>query len=632
MCGIVGLVSDGPETAARPYVEASVSAMHHRGPDGQGLLVHPASGIGRSVALGHCRLAIIDPSPAAAQPMTTPCGDLAMVLNGEIYNYLELRRELEARGHVMRTRSDTEVLLAGYREWELGVLDRVTGMFAFAVLDRTRQSLVLARDCFGMKPLYYGSSARGFGFASEAGTLVSMLGLKAAADDQGLADYLAHGLTDHRSETMFAGVKALPAATFLKLPLESPRVPEPVRYWTPALDHIDDRPAPIVARELRDRFLNSVQLHLRADARVGTLLSGGLDSSAIVMAMREVGGAALDIHTFSYIPDAGAISEQHWIDQVNAAAGAIPHHVRIARDQWETGADAVARHQGEPFGTLAVYAQSVLCRHASEAGVRVLLDGQGADEMLAGYAFFRSARLAGHLKRAELRHAIRFAGAVPGDGAGARQRIARYLDVARLVMPSSLAAWWRRAPRSHPLLDEGWLARRGVQPERGWRPAGRDPLHQRQRESLWTTSLPALLRYSDRSSMMHGVECRLPFLTRELVELALTLPDQLLVSDDGLGKSIFRQAMRGLVPDTVLDRRDKVGFAVPLDTWLPGSRYVEDVASYATALPCVAAARVQRWMAELGAGRPIRVGPTFLIWRLIGLGAWARQYDVTVTR
>ncbi len=604
-------------------------ALRHRGPDGEGLFEHPPGSDTRAVTLAHCRLAIIDPSPAAAQPMVSQCGRYVIVLNGEIYNYLELRAELEARGHAFRTRSDTEVLLEGYRVWGRGVLGRLVGMFAFAILDRTDHALLLARDCFAMKPLYYASSARGFGFASEAGALLSMLGLKAEADDQGVADYLAHGLTDHRSETLFAGVRALPAASCLAVSLRDSRVPEPERYWSPAVDRVDDRPAATVARDLRDRFLESIRLHLRADATVGTLLSGGIDSSAIVMAMREVGGDRLDIRTFSYIPDAGAISEERWIDDVNAAARAIPHKLRITREHWEQNAGAVAGHQGEPFGTLAVYAQSELCRRASESGVRVLLDGQGADEMLAGYASLRSARLAGHIRRGEWRRAWRFASAVPGDGAGTRQRVGRYLEVARLIAPDPVVNALRGARRSHALLNGTWLDARGVRPQRAWRPSGTNLLHQRLHDSLWTSSLPALLRYSDRSSMMHGVESRLPFLTRELVEFALALPDHLLIADDGLGKSILRLAMRGLVPDSVLDRREKIGFAVPLDPWLRGSRYVEELVTHASTLRCVDAGRVAPWIASLKAGRPLALGPTFLMWRLIGL---ASGYSSTTSR
>jgi len=629
VCGIVGLVSECPVAEGQPYVATALHALRHRGPDGQGLFVQPPGSDTRAVTLAHCRLAIIDPTPAAAQPMVSSSGRYVIVLNGEIYNYLELRAELEIAGHAFRTRSDTEVLLTGYSHWGLGVLDRVVGMFAFAILDRTEQSLLLARDCFGMKPLYYASSSRGFGFASEPRALLSLLGLKAEADDQGLADYLVHGLTDHRSGTMFAGVRAVPAASHIRLSLRDANVPEPVRYWAPAIDRIDDRPATVIARELRERFLESIRLHLRGDACVGTLLSGGIDSSSIVMAMREVGGANLDIQTFSYIPEAGAISEERWIDEVNTAAGAIPHKMGIARELWETEAGALADHQGEPFGTLAIYAQSALCRSASEAGVRVLLDGQGADEMLAGYAMFRSARMAGHIRRAEYRRALGFARALRGDGAPMRQMAARYLDAVRLIIPESAAALVRRTGLQHAVVDEGWLGARGVRPRTVWRPAGRRLLQGRLRDSI-ETNLPALLRYVDRSAMMHGVESRLPFLTRELVEFVLALPDHLLISDDGLGKAVFREAMRGLVPDSVLDRRDKVGFAVPLDEWLVGSRYADELARAAAALPCVAAGRVHPWIADLEAGRRLPPGPTFLLWRLIGLSEWMRQYDVAI--
>ena len=197
--------------------------------------------------------------------MVSADGRHVIVFNGEIYNYVELGAELEAGGDRLRTRSDTEVLLTGYARWGLGILDRVVGMFAFAILDRAEQTLLLARDYFGMKPLYYATGSSGFGFASEPRALLSLLGLRAEADDEGLADYLVDGLTDHRAGTMFAGVRAVPAASHVRLSLRDETVPDPVRYWTPSIDRVDDRPPAIIARELRQRFLESVRLHLRSE-------------------------------------------------------------------------------------------------------------------------------------------------------------------------------------------------------------------------------------------------------------------------------------------------------------------------------------------------------------------------------
>jgi asparagine synthase (glutamine-hydrolysing) len=481
-----------------------------------------------------------------------------------------------------------------------------------------------------MKPLYWGRSDVGFGFASEPATLLTLLDLPAVAEGSSLADYLVLGVTDHRPATMFAGIQSLPPASWLRVPVRSTETPALTQYWRAAIGNIDDRPAERIARDLRDRFLDSVRLHLRSDVRVGTLLSGGIDSSAIVMSMRVAGGPQLDIRTFSYIPEEGTVSEERWIDEVNQAARAIPHKVRISRAQWESDARVLAERQGEPFGTLAVYAQSRLFGAAADQGVKVLLDGQGADEMLAGYGQFRGARIAAHLRRQEFARAVEVMLALRHDWSS-RHAISAFVDALRVLLPAAAVRSALRLASTARKTAEPWLTRQRLAVEAHWRPEGARLLQERLRDAIEVSSLPALLRYVDRSSMMHGVESRLPFVTRELAEFALALPDHLLVSDSGLGKVIFRQAMRGIVPDSVLDRREKIGFAVPLGTWLLGSRYVADRLASAAALPCVNGRRVRALTDRLAARRPLGRAETFVAWRLLGLAEWSQQYGVAIT-
>ncbi len=642
MCGIAGLISGQPVEDSLDRVKAATAALSHRGPDGEGFFFEPpgeSSGVlvtrsgdvrvppvdgsapaARGIVLGHRRLAIIDPTSAGAQPMVSADGRYVLVLNGEIYNHVELRKQLVAAGVGFHSASDTEVLLAGYAQWGVEILNRVVGMFAMALLDRLERTVLLARDCFGIKPLYYATGPAGIGFASEPEAVMGLLGLSPRADVDGLFDFVAHGLTDHRPSSMFVGVHAVPPASYLRFSLVGRPASTPVRYWTPDPGVVDDRPAATIARDLRERFLTSIEWHVRADEGVGALLSGGIDSSAIVMAMREVGGAHLEIQTFSYVAADGAISEEPWIDVVNAAAGAVPHKVHLVRDAWETAAGGLMRRQGEPYGTLAVYAQSELHRSAAEHGVRVILDGQGADEIFAGYGAFRGVRTAAHLRRLEISQALRFAGGLKGSASWRDAIVSR--EVFNLLCPAPLSAVARRIAGKRHVVSEAWFQAHGVRPGSHSLQFGRRLLQERLRDAIERTSLPALLRYADRSSMMHGVESRFPFLTRDLVEFALRLPDHLLVSNDGLGKAILRDAMRGIVPDVVLDRRDKIGFAVPLREWLLGSRYARDKAAAACALPCVDGRRVEPWLQGLAAGRVPDGRATFLVWRLVGLGEW----------
>jgi asparagine synthase (glutamine-hydrolysing) len=648
MCGIAGLIGDRDVGKATQRVEQSLLALNHRGPDGAGLFIQaPGAGgarlttstIGHAAAtielpqcgadsppviIGHRRLAILDPTPRAAQPMVTADGRHVLAFNGEIYNFPELRSELETLGERFVTTSDTEVLLKACVRWDVEVLDRLVGMFAFALLDRHAQTLLLARDPFGMKPLYWGGSPSTFAFASEPAALLTLIDVPRTADARSLADYLVLGLTDHRPETMFSGVHSLPAASWLRVALRSFTVLAPRQYWRASIDHVDDRPPDRIACDLRDRLLDSIRLHLRSDVRVGTLLSGGIDSSSIVMAARAVAGPHVDLHTFSFIPDEGTVSEESWIDQVNSAADAIPCKVRITREEWEREAPVLAHRQGEPFGTLAVYAQSRLYRAASEQGVKVLLDGQGADEIFAGYAQFRGVRIAAHLRRYEVRRAARVIQAL-GREWSMSHAVAALTEALRIMAPAPLLELTRQLASTPNRSAQPWLTKQRIN-IRGWRPEGARVLQERLREAIEVSSLPALLRYADRGSMMHGVESRLPFVTRELVEFAMALPDHLLMSEGGLGKTILRQALRGIVPDTVLDRREKIGFAVPLYAWLVGSAYVEERLTAAAALPCVNANRVR----ILGGGGAASRREIFLAWRLLGLSEWTRQYGIAI--
>ncbi len=647
MCGIAGWIGPRFSVERLAAVRRAMDALAHRGPDDAGLLVVGAGGAayldaggGRTTPLpatgrepagaaivGHRRLAIIDRSADARQPMVTPDGRFVLVLNGEIYNYVELREELAAGGYRFRSASDTEVLLAAFARWGAACLDRLIGMFAFVVVDLAAGTAFLARDAFGMKPLYYAACADGLAFASEIGPLLELAASARRLDPGPLLDYLDRNVSDHGDRTLVAEVRQLPAAHHASVPLARPVPAEPVRWWAPSLETTNDLSMTEAASELRDRFLEGLRLHLRSDVRVGTLLSGGLDSSAIVMAMRALGGPSLDIHTFSYLPGPGAISEQRWIDDVNRAAQAVAHPVRLEPADWARDADLLAAVQELPFGSPAVYAQFRLFGDARASGVGVVLDGQGADELMGGYRSMWVDRLVSLIRAGRWREAGRFwrrAGRLrfPGDPGPAR--LAR--SVLTRVGPGPwVQQWWRRRPRRPGPLRWEWFRRRGIErlPVR----TGKGPLALR--EALWHAvsggSLPGLLRFEDRGSMAHAVEARLPFLTRGLAEFALSLPEEYLVAEDGTGKAVFREAMRGLVPSSVLDRRDKVGFAVPLGTWLPQLPGIAASLEAAAAFPFLDGNVVRGLARRVRAGVTLTGAELFLAWRLVGLEGSARR-------
>ncbi|WP_420129553.1 asparagine synthase (glutamine-hydrolyzing) [Longimicrobium sp.] len=639
MCGIFGLWGDAP---VDPCLAArALTTLRHRGPDDHGALGWDGDGPvrltrdagtlgGSRVVLAHRRLSILDLSEAGWQPMTTPDGRWSLVFNGEIYNFVELRAELEAAGHVFRSHSDTEVLLQGWARWGPDVLPRLTGMFAFALLDVRARRVFLARDPFGIKPLYHARWAGGFAFSSEIKALLELPGVGRGARAARVHEYLRGGGTDFGGETMFAGVNQLPAAHWVELPVDGPVEPRPRPYWRLDPGARAELSFDAAAQRLRDLFLDSVRLHLRSDVPVGAALSGGIDSSAIVAAMRHV-EPRVDLHTFTFVADDAAVSEERWADVAHAAAGTVAHKVTPRPGELAQELDALIRTQDEPFASTSIYAQQRVFRLAREAGIKVMLDGQGADEMLAGYWPFLLARVGSLVSGGRLlgaaslvRHSARLSH-VPAR--------ALLLSAAGMAVPERLRPLARRVSRSHTRqqtvgLDRRWLAERTGEGGVPDVPRGRGMLRGNLLHSM-RYGLPALLRYEDRNSMAHSIESRVPFLTTRLAEFIFSLPEEYLIDGRGVTKSVFRRAMRGIVPDAILDRRDKVGFATPEARWLESLRgWVDGVLSpdALRAVPVLDAGAVRATWEQARGGTG---GLDPRLWRWINLVRWSQVHGVT---
>jgi asparagine synthase (glutamine-hydrolysing) len=634
MCGIAGFVAGSDRSRFSAFQASTLRTLAHRGPDDSGWFIDGRPGTGEPPAelgrwgLLHRRLSILDLSPLGHQPMLSPDGRYAIVFNGEIYNYVELREQLEREGRQFTTHSDTEVLLAAYAHWDRACLGRLVGMFAFAIADQHRRRLFLARDCFGIKPFYYARPAGGFAFASEIKALRPLVSGKVQADR--LFDYLRDGQTDHGGNTLFADVQQLPAAHWMEVDLDTGTPTEPTRYWAIDLDRRLELSFPEAVARTRDLFLESVSLHLRSDVPVGASLSGGIDSSAIVAAMRAV-EPRTDIHTFSFVADDPILNEEAFADRAAEAAGATPRTVHIAPGELIADMDRLLGAQDEPFGSTSIYAQFRLMGLAASHGIKVMLDGQGADEMLAGYLGYFPDRLGSMLSRGQLLQAYAFAGKSAGrPGVGGRTKLlARGLG--RL-----LPARWQghgKALFGRPLMpnwmNADWFARHEFAPAQQARSTRRRyQLRERLYRTLTETSLPALLRYEDRNSMVWSIESRVPFLTPALAEFFLALPEEYLISADGVTKHVFREAMRGIVPDAILDRRDKIGFATPEKQWLRElTPWIESVLSpeRLAAAPVLNAEVVgQQWRAILAGKQAF----DWRVWRWVNLVRWAEMWQV----
>ncbi|WP_259312766.1 asparagine synthase (glutamine-hydrolyzing) [Capillimicrobium parvum] len=543
MCGIGGIVgSPAPEPGV---LERMAEAMARRGPDGQGTWA--AGGCG----LAFRRLAIIDLADRAMQPMSL--GPLRLVFNGEVYDYRERRAELEALGHAFVTESDTEVLLHAWMEWGEGALDRINAMFAFGVYDERDRSLTLAADPFGEKPLLYVHDDDRLVFASDVQALQEAVPGCGAPDRAAMAAFVSHGTMPPVDRTFFARIRRLPGGHVLRWRDGDLSIR---RYWAPQPVPVPDAYPDAVA-ELRELLLDSIRLRLRSDVPVGTSLSGGVDSSAIVTLSAFLAGDHRR-HAFTARFPGYERDEWRYAEAVARAAGVVEHHA--AEPTLETLAGdlrAFVGAQQEPVLKLNQYAQWAVFAAAREAGVTVLLDGQGADELLAGYILTRGFALRSLGPRAMARAYAR-------DPA---TRLPLRLALARDLMPQAVATRMR-ARHASPYATAAAAARgAAAAPEEPDWPRTRDPLRDQLLREAFFISLPHLLRYGDRNSMAHSREVRLPFLDRRVAELALSLPPGFLL-DDGVTKRVLRDAVRDLVPAEVLARRDKVGFEPPQAQWL----------------------------------------------------------------
>jgi len=565
MCGIVGVAGPLSAATASELVRRMNASIVHRGPDDAG------SWGTEGFAFAMRRLSIIDLA-GGHQPMWTEDG-VGIVFNGEIYNYRALRAELEAAGYGFRSHSDTEVILHLYHRHGPEMVRRLEGMFAICLYDPRRRELHLFRDRFGVKPLYYAQRHDGFWFASEIKAILAALPARPELDRQALHDYLTLRFVPTPG-TVWRGIHKLPPGHRLMLPLDGGE-PRLTRYWRLDFHAEAEDPARDYPDEFAGLFLAAVEKRLlAADVPVGVLLSGGLDSSAVSAAAVELGHR--DFHTFSIAFDAGgAYDESPYARAVAAHIGSRHHEVRLGREAFLDFLPRLVRHSDEPLADLAsvpLYFVSELARKE----VKVVLSGEGADELLAGYNFDRLGRLFARLQAAEawlpagLR---RLLGRVPARGAGEWLRLWgrngwRGMLVAR---PYHMTLHWNEAEKHALWRDAEGLAS-SVERIRGWylAAADRHPIDQVQQvySGEWLTE--DLLMKADKLSMATSLEVREPFLDHALAEWAARLPIAWRVGDDRHGyasKRILREFCRRRLPREILER-PKQGFPVPAYRWL----------------------------------------------------------------
>lgn len=552
MCGIVALRRFGDGASLQAQAERALAALARRGPDAQGLVcaLQPVP-----TALGHRRLAILDLSEAATQPMRCAETGNVVVFNGEIYNFLELRCELEALGHRFRTDSDTEVLLHGWRAWGEDLFARCNGMWAIVLLEQASGELIYCRDRLGVKPLYLHHDGRQLLLASEIRAIAAALGGYPPPNPGAIFDFLVAGLSDHRGETFYAGIRAVPPGWVYRVCADGHSRRHRYHRWP-----LPGEVAPLDAEATQALLEDATRLRLRSDVPTVTLLSGGLDSAILTRLSLSAADAPrtcfAGAYTYGYRD-----AEQARFDEVAAASGLMAEWGEAARHRVhrahaipaEDELLELVRAQEEPFCTPSILASFRMYRAIRDAGYTVVLNGEGADELFGGYVrlyLALSARSA--LRGLRLPTLARLLGSGAVDPRLLLNRLAWDLPAGPLgallrrhrpsVASMSAALWLDQAPRLRALQTD----RRG-------------DVQARLRADVLATNLPMILRMTDRNSMHSGVEVRAPFLDYRVVERALATPADRRMGDYH-GKALLRQAFAGVLPQRLVGQRKSTGF------------------------------------------------------------------------
>jgi len=602
MCGIAGIFLLSGEKVDPALLGAMSDRLRHRGPDGSGTRVEGP------VGLAHRRLSILDLSDAAAQPMTNEDGTLWLVFNGEIYNFIELRAELRGRGHTFRSDGDSEVILHAYEEWGKECLTRFNGMWAFALWDPAKGELFCARDRFGIKPFYYTRIGDAILFASEIKALLAHPEAGRQPDDELLLTFLAWGVLDHTDGTMFDGIRQLRPAHRITFRRTGEAVPE--RFWDVEINPEAGRPWPEgderAAAAFRDLLTDAVRVHLRSDVAVGTCLSGGIDSSTLVVMINRLIRAEAPPSvgdrqkTFSIVFPDPRFDESAYIDRAITGAGVDAQRSTVTPGQVEKDIPRLLGMQDEPVGSLSVLAQYRVMELASRS-VKVVLDGQGADEELGGYLAYQGSYVGGLLRGLHLSTAF-------SEMAGSfRYHRGFFSDAIGQVLV-------RRKRRG--------LLRSSPAPVSRY--AG--SLDQVLKRELMATNLTALLHWEDRNSMAFSIESRVPYLDHRVVEFLAALPLSQKIRG-GVTKFILRKAIKGLVPDEIRCRMDKMGFVTPEEAWMR-----EGLRSFVTGVLSSPSFRARKyWDADAVIGNYTdflegRSEYSPEIWRIVCTELWLRMF------
>jgi len=567
MCGIAGIVSNVfDDSKIKCCLQNANNIQNHRGPDAKGIYVGELNG--QRIGLAHQRLSIIDLSEVANQPMGDN-GRNYIIYNGEVYNYIELRNELQRDGYTFISNSDTEVILAAIKHWGIEeALNRFNGMWALAYLDIERSKLYLARDRFGIKPLYYSINNQGLFFGSEIKTILAMTNTKYTLDYQIIGEYLEQSLAETSFNTFFRNIKKVPQGSIAEIQLGHKHITVSPKVYYELDKHLtlNSFAEKDLIVEVKELFFDAVNIRLRSDVPIGVLLSGGIDSSSIA----AVVGSRDDIKFLSAVSDDKRFDESPFIDTVASYINKPVYKVNLDMEQDKVFSllEDTCWHNDEPVGSFSNVAHYLLMKKAKDLGVTVILSGQGADELLCGYRKYLGFYITEMLRNGDYKNAMKY--------------IIQFTQNGTVIKQFSLAEAKRYLPKKFQprVPDIKGQALRDYKP-RFLGIKENTNVRQRQVSDIYQYSVPILTHYEDRMSMAWSREVRVPFLDYRLVELLVGLPTNMKLKN-GWTKYILRKAMEPYLPKSIIWRKDKQGFVNPQSEWLKHSlkpnvlRYFEE--------------------------------------------------------
>jgi asparagine synthase (glutamine-hydrolysing) len=598
MCGITVQLSKGKVELSQ--FEKMNSAIRHRGPDDEGYIffntndnkLEVAGGIDTAkeswdfqtkyqpkisiskakheynLGFGHRRLSIVDLSPKGHMPMCEESENFWITFNGEIYNYIEIKVELEKEGISFATFSDSEVLLKAYVKWGVDCLNKFKGMFSFAIFDREKSTLFLARDRFGIKPLYYyQNKEEDLFFASEIKQFTQDKHWVANLNKNMAFDFLAYSMTDHNSATMFNDVFQLLPGHYVMVNLpdfvkaKKYHLKQQKWYKFKRIDYASIEFSEGVTM-LKKSFELSMNQHLRADVSMGSCLSGGIDSSAIVCYLDSL-RLENQIKTFSAYSSDERYNEKKWVELVLENRKIDGYNVYPKIDEAISKLDEIIWHQDEPFQSSSIFMQWKVFELAKQQNVKVILDGQGADEILGGYDTFYIYRLSGLLSEFKIGNFFKEAHFIVQNSPKSFNDL--IIPILKNLLPLPLKKIFLNKRRSIPWINEDLQDKGSKHPFSDLMTNG-SGIYTESLKQTFGANLQKLLHWEDRNSMAFSIESRVPFLDHDLVELSINLPDGHKIKN-GITKVVLREAMSSYLPGSIKNRKDKIGFISPEEEW-----------------------------------------------------------------